>query len=312
MKLSAVAEPKSSSEPRFARISSPERRIPRRTSGCSTVFSTATNSATSTPEITKAPSVRSDVQPADGASTIAQTNTRNAPVTVSAPATSTRRLRVARDRVGTDDAQRGEQQDERDRGDDGERVAPAQLRQQPAGDEAEGEAGRGSGGVETERPVAAVTLPERGREDRERGRCRERCRHALDEAGGDQQRPVGGDGAEDGRGDERDQAPDEHALAAEDVGAAAAEEQEPAVAEHERRDDPLQLALGQVQRGADRGQRDLDERQVEGVEEDDPAEHDEQQLLVPRPRGRVVEVLRCDLQAVPPKWIASIRFEGHE
>ena len=59
------------------------------------------------PEITKAASVRADVQPADGASTIAQTKTRNAPVTVSAPATSSRRLRVARDRVGTDDAQRG-------------------------------------------------------------------------------------------------------------------------------------------------------------------------------------------------------------
>jgi hypothetical protein len=84
MKLSAVAEPNSSSEPTFARTSSAERRIPRRTSGCSTVFSTATNSTTSTPVITKAPSVRIDVQPADGASTIAQTKTRNAPVTVSA------------------------------------------------------------------------------------------------------------------------------------------------------------------------------------------------------------------------------------
>ena len=84
----------------------------------------------------------------------------------------------------------------------------------------------------------------------------------------------------------------QHALAAEHVGAAAAEEQEPAVAEHERRDDPLQLALGQVQRRADRRQRDLDEREVERVEEDDAAENDEQQLLRRRPAGVVFEVGR--------------------
>src|SRR5205814_1389078 len=86
-------------------------------------------------------------------------------------------------------------------------------------------------------------------------------------------------------------------------------EQQPAVAEHERRDDPLELAFGKVQIRADRGQRDLHERKVERVEEDDPAEDDEQQLLVPRPRGRVVQVLLCGLQAPAPKWITSIRFK---
>src|SRR5947208_2229340 len=145
MKLSAVAEPNRSSEPTFARINNPERRIPRRTSGCCTVCSTNMNSATSTAATLSAPSVRTDVQPVDGASTIAHTKTRNAPVTVSAPA-------------------------------------------------------------------------------------------------------------------------------AEHVGAPSPEEEESAVAEDERGDDPLQLAIGQVQRRADRRQRDLDEREVERVEEDDPAE----------------------------------------
>src|SRR2546423_317897 len=156
MKLRAVADPNRSSEPRFARISSPERRIPRRTSGWSTGVSTATNSA------------------------------------------------------------------------------------------------GGSGGVHAERPVPAVTFGERGGEDRECGRCCKRRGHALDEAGDDQQRPIGGDGAEDRRCDESDEAPDEDAPAPEDVGAPSPEEEEPAVAEDERRDDPLQLARGKAQRGADR------------------------------------------------------------
>src|SRR4051795_13278013 len=137
MKLSAVAHPNSSSEPRFARTSSPERRMPRRTSGCSTVFSTTTNSASSTAETANAPSVRTDVQPADGASTMAQTKTRKPPVTVSAPATARpqekegnppgprRRARAveapaaaARRLIGPDDAHGGDQQDERHRDDD--------------------------------------------------------------------------------------------------------------------------------------------------------------------------------------------------
>src|SRR5436190_1495429 len=173
MKLSAVADPNRSSEPTFARSNNPERRIPRRTSGCCTVCSTATNTEISTAETASAPSVR--------------------------------------------------------------------------------------GGVEAERPVPPVTFTERGREDRERRRCCEGRGHPLDEANGDQQRSIGGDRAEARRGDERDQAPDEHALAPEHVGAPSPEQEEPAVAEDERRDDPLQLAVRQVQRGADRRQRDLDE-----------------------------------------------------
>src|SRR4051794_16430697 len=88
-------------------------------------------------------------------------------------------------------------------------------------------------------PVAIVpgeAFSEGGREDRERGWRRERSRHAFDEAGDDQQRPMGCDGAEEGRGDQGDQPPHEAPLPAEDVGAPAAEEQEPAVAEDERGD----------------------------------------------------------------------------
>lgn len=200
--------------------------------------------------------------------------------------------------VGADEAQRREKQCECNRGHDGEGVAPAQLRQHASDHKTEREPGGGSRGVEAQRPVPPVALSERGREDRERRRRCERRGHALDQAGGDQQRPVGGDGAEHRRGDERDQAPHEHALAAEHVGAPASEEEEPAIAKDERRDDPLQLAFGEAQGRADRRQRDLDEREVERVEEDDTAEDGQEQLLRRRPAGGVITVRKADFQVL--------------
>src|SRR5204863_9326645 len=98
--------------------------------------------------------------------------------------------------------------------------------------------------------------------------------------------------------DQRREAPHEDALPAENVSAPATEEQKPAVPEDERRNDPLQLALGKVKVRADRRQCDLHQRKVERVEEDDTAEDDEQQLLRRSPTRVVVEIHGCGVQAL--------------
>ena len=81
--------------------------------------------------------------------------------------------------------------------------------------------------------------------------------------------------AEDRREREDRQRADQHAPAPEQVGEAPAEQQQAAVAEHVAGHDPLQRGGGEVEVGADRGERDADHRDVEPVEEEDTAEHHE-------------------------------------
>ena len=68
---------------------------------------------------------------------------------------------------------------------------------------------------------------------------------------------------------EEDGAGDEDPAAAEQVGGAAAEQHEPAVGEQVAAQHPLQVLHREVQVGADRGQRDVDDRRVDEVEERD-------------------------------------------
>ena len=67
----------------------------------------------------------------------------------------------------------------------------------------------------------------------------------------------------------------EHPAPSEQVGGPAAEQQEAAVAEHVAADHPLQRGRGQAEGGADVGQGDADHRNVEPVEEQRSAEHDQ-------------------------------------
>ena len=79
---------------------------------------------------------------------------------------------------------------------------------------------------------------------------------------------------------EQDQAADEHAPAPEQVGEPAAEQQEAAEGEHVGVDDPGEVVLGEVERVADRRQRDVDDR---GVEDDDELRHAQQGERDPAP-----------------------------
>jgi hypothetical protein len=79
--------------------------------------------------------------------------------------------------------------------------------------------------------------------------------------------------AEQRREREEDQAADEHPPAPEEVGHAAAEEEEAAEGQRVGVDDPREVVLVEVERLADRRQRDVDDR---GVEDDDELRQGEQ------------------------------------
>ena len=124
-----------------------------------------------------------------------------------------------------------------------------------------------------ERLVALGAVAEGGGDDRERGGGDDRGAEALRGAGGDQL-PLGGGEAGGQRGDrDQHQAGHEDPAAAEQVGGAPAEQQEAAEGEHVGVDDPGQVLLGEVERSADRRQRDVDDR---GVEDDDELRRAEQ------------------------------------
>ena len=141
--------------------------------------------------------------------------------------------------------------------------------------------------------MRAAPLGERRRDDREPGRSGERRADALDEARRDEQRPVVDEPAEAG-GDHEDAKRDqEHAPAAEQVGGAAAEQQEAAVAEHVRAHDPLQRARREAEVARIDGQRDADHRDVERVQEEGAAEHEQGAPGAPaESSGTVIERVR--------------------
>ena len=113
-------------------------------------------------------------------------------------------------------------------------------------------------------------------------------------------RLVGVGGAADERREcEQGEPGEEDAAAAEEVGGASAEEEEAAVGEHVAAHDPLQALLGEAELMLDRGQRDVDDRDVEEVEKLDeqkqrqcqhaPAASEKRRFRRPRrlDRGRV-------------------------
>ena len=191
---------------------------------------------------------------------------------VEAPARQ-RRPAVVRDHARAD-----RQQGERDRHGEQEGPAPAELGENAAEHEAEREAAGSRRRVDAEGAVALGAFSERGRDDRKARRGGEGCRRALEEARDDEQRAVVDEPAE-GRGDGEDAQRDEQRPPpAEQVGGPTAQEEQAAVPEHVAGDDPLQLRGREVQIGVDRRQRDADHRDVESVQEEHAAEHDEQEV----------------------------------
>ena len=102
---------------------------------------------------------------------------------------------------------------------------------------------------------------------------------------------------------ERDQ---QHAPPPEQVGGAPAEQQQAAVAEHVAAHDPLQGRGGHAEVRVDAGEGDADHRDVESVEEQDAAEHEERDPRPPVEAGRGIRGWGGDIHDSASYAIANI------
>ena len=110
---------------------------------------------------------------------------------------------------------------------------------------------------------------------------------------------------------EQEQARDEHPPAPEQVSRAAAEEQEAGEGDRIGVDDPLQVDLGEVEPRADRGQRDVDDRDVEDDHELRQAGQEEGRAQM-RARGARDCVLPCgsSLRA-HVTFLSEVEYDNH-
>ncbi len=146
---------------------------------------------------------------------------------------------------------------------------------------------------------------ERGGDDRQRARRHQGAAEALRRASDDQRRAVRRE-APGQRGEpEHEQRHHEHAALAEVVGRAPAEHQEAGESDRVGVDDPLQFWRREAEAQLDRGQRDVDDAQVEDDHELRDAAHAQQPCLARAEPAlgrsaavapRVLSVSRCSCQ----------------
>ncbi len=184
---------------------------------------------------------------------------------VTAPATSKARASLGGAAL-SDQARRQREGDQADRHVHPQHPLPAEaVGEDAAEQDAGGAAGSGDRAPDAERFVALGPVPEDRGDDRERGGGDDRGAQSLGGAGGDQL-GFGGGEARCQRGDRDQHQPGhEDAPAPQQVRGAAAEQEEAAEGEHVGVDDPGQVLVGEVERFADRRQRDVDDR---GIEDD--------------------------------------------
>ena len=181
---------------------------------------------------------------------------------------------VGHDRVGDD---RGGDADRRV---DQQHPSPAdRLGDDPAEQRAGGATEAVHRRPEADRPMQLGPGRERRGDDGQRGGGHERAAEALHSASHDQHLPVHRR-ATDERGDrEQDQGGHEHPPLPELVGGPAAQHQEAGERDRIRVDHPLQVGRGEVQARLDRGQRHVDDAQVEDHHELRHTADDEDQRL---------------------------------
>ena len=280
----ATHPPVRTSAPTLARTRSGDRRMPRRSRGAAARRSMATNRASRATTPNSEPSVRPDAHPHTRGLDERRDEQQHrrghgdGPGDVEAAPRAFGAAVVGHQAHGRGEDEQGQGHRHE------EHQPPVRLGQQAADDEAEREAGRAGGAVDREGAVACGPLGERGGDDGQAGRGGEGGADAGDEAGDHEQRPAVGEAAEAGEHGEDREPADEHAATPQQVGRPPAEQQEAAVAEHVRADDPLQRVRRHAEVGADRGKRDTHHRDVEGVEEQGAAQHDQH---APRSGGEV-------------------------
>ena len=188
------------------------------------------------------------------------------------------------------------QHDQRDRGGHQQRPPPADLGEQAGQHEPQREPAGAEDRVDAERAVPHRSLGERGGEQGHAGRRGERGRRSLDEPGRYQQAGAAHQAAEDGDEGEDGQRHQKDPPASEQVSGPAAEQQQAAVAEHVAADDPLQRRRAQAEGGPDGRQGDADHRDIQAVEAQRAAEHEQDgpQLRRPAPAVRVTSIgVKC-------------------
>jgi hypothetical protein len=133
-------------------------------------------------------------------------------------------------------------------------------------------------GVDQDGAIAGAARGERGGDDGEPRRRHERRGHPRDEAGEDEEPDVGGEPAEPGEDHEHHEPGEEHPPPAHEVRRPATQQHEAAVAEHVGGHHPLQRTCGHAEISADRRQGHTHHRDVDALEEDRAAQHEQKPL----------------------------------
>ena len=231
------------------------------------------NSAKSTTEATRKPTIRVEPQPFSLPSMRANTSRNSAPENVTRPIQSTPVAFGSRDsltwlsvRNTASDADGHVHEED---------PFPADARGDDAADDRPDRHGcAGHGAVDAEGGAALLAV-ERLRDERERGGEHHRPADALDAAEEVELERARGQPA-GGRGDgEDDEADGEHEPAPEQVRERARGQQEGGERERVGVDHPLQVLEARVQRALDVGQRDVDDRDVQEQHEDRHADGDQ-------------------------------------
>ena len=185
-------------------------------------------------------------------------------------------LRQADALVVGDVAQRQQRGRDADRNVDEEDPVPADgLRQRPAGQQADGRAGRRDEAVDADRLRLLARLREHRHDHAQDHGRRQRAADALREARADQQRLARGEAAQQRREREERKAAQEHAPATDQVAEPPGQQQQPAERDQVGVDDPRQRRLREAEIRLDRRQRDVHDRGVEDDHHEAGAEHDQ-------------------------------------
>ena len=182
-------------------------------------------------------------------------------VEVSAPARSNRPCWRA---VSGSTEAADERDGQPDRDVDEQHPAPGRpLGEHAAGDQADRPAADRDGREQRDRPQPLAALREHRGQQGQRGRRGERATDALQGPRGEQEPAGGGEAAEQRGGGEDGDAGQERAPPAEQVTGPGAQQQQAAEGERVGVEHPGQLRVGEVQRGLDVGQRDVDDGRVQ-------------------------------------------------
>ena len=154
--------------------------------------------------------------------------------------------------------------DDADRDVQEEDPRPREVGREHAAEQHAGRAAAARGRApDAEGAVALAPLGEGRDQDRERGGGQQRAAESLQRAEDDQRLLGPRDAAQERADGEEAEPGDEDTTTPEHVAEAAAEQEEAAEEDRVGADDPLQAGLGEVQVRLDRGQRDVDDRDVE-------------------------------------------------